>query len=137
LLDHVSIKLVDSVHRQSRLHVQINGPHHSSASTLSLVSDPGQPDNLSAPQFEVFIPLLGSRIEKPHNLPDSRIDRGKIGSLVVVAFRTCISQVFANGLPAVFDSNDVIDLMGVRSVVLVNKAILATLSCPLNYQTTQ
>lgn len=82
-------------------------------------------------------PIVTARVKKSNGPSCARIDRRNITPLVAVTENAGICQVVALRRAAMLAANDMINLVRKTCVVLVDKAILATIVRAVSYCGTQ
>lgn len=73
----------------------------------------------------MIAPSLGARIEKRNRRASQAINRSQVSPLVAIAFGAGASQIQNFSLAAVFNGDDVVNVMRVRRVILMNQTIFA------------
>ena len=71
----------------------------------------GESGNVSGHESEVPVPRLCTRVEERYDQARRGIDGGNVTAFVAIAESTRQRQIFAIGLAAVFECDDVIDLV--------------------------
>jgi hypothetical protein len=79
----------------------------------------------------VTLPILSTGIKERGHLARHGINAGEIWTFSVVAEEAGKREVFAGGLPAVFTSNDMVDLEPEDIAILWHLAVFAAMLGPL------
>ena len=95
----------------------------------SYFANSGPWDNQRALQLKVLGPMVGSRIEKPCELPAATSQRADVTPLGPIEERTSVRKVFGNRRAEMLLADDVIDLAPQIRISDVNQAILAKAPC--------
>lgn len=82
---------------------------------------------------EMICPLIATRIEQQDRISGRRIDRSDVAAFIAVAEDAGVCQVLKIGGTTVLAAHDVIDLMRKTDIVLVDKAVFATMSSAGGY----
>ncbi|GEM_PF-3222790 len=77
-------------------------------------------------QFEVFRPLIGTKVEESDDLFCFRVEGGKIAPFVAVAIEAGQAQVILSCFSAVLFGNDMIEFVWQMAVLVIDEAILTT-----------
>ncbi|MEJ7710276.1 MAG: hypothetical protein WKF84_10520 [Pyrinomonadaceae bacterium] len=111
--------MVDNVRHLSAPDGQSNALRHSSAITQQLRALSKSGRLFARPLTQSVRSKFGCVIEQGNDLSIRWINRRQIRTFVTIAKLACQRQIFIDALTAVFDSNQVINLMWRFNVVLM------------------
>ena len=80
---------------------------------------------------------IGGRIEERHDCSTRPVNRGQVGAFMQIAVDTCQRQIFTDGLSAVLERCQLINVMRARVCQLRYQAVCAAFPGPLKHQTAQ
>ena len=90
-----------------------------------------QANDLCFCQCKVFLPHVGTRIEKWGDRTRGRIDSAQIRAFPPIAVEACKGEVPAHGAAAVFARQDMVNMVGQGDIILMEQAVLAPPLRPL------
>ena len=97
----------------------------------------GETNNDGVLKEEMLTPDVLAWVEQGHNSVAEGVKGREIGAFRTVARQTGHRQIVSLRLPAMFQRNDMINLMAIDRNVLVDRAVLAPLSCPFKHKIPQ
>lgn len=96
-----------------------------------------QSDDLRANQLEVFLPALCARIEEWCNVASQGINRSDVRAFSVVAESASQGQILTDCRPAMFERDDMVNLMSLRPVILMQETVFTSFARAFNDQSAQ
>jgi hypothetical protein len=97
----------------------------------------GEADNLRAGKLKMLAPVVLTRIEERNDCTARPVNRSQVGALMKIAVYTGQRQIFTDGLSAVLESCQMINVMRARICQLRYQAVFAAFPGPLNHQPAQ
>jgi hypothetical protein len=91
-----------------------------------------QPDDPGPFKSKVLLPRLRARIEERNDRAVNRINCRQVGAFTPIAFQASEREVVASRVAAMFEGDNVINMMGKGDILLMKQAILAPLPCALH-----
>jgi hypothetical protein len=97
-------------------------------------TDWSETDNGGIIEDKMLTPGVLAWVEQGYNGVPEGVEGREIGAFITIARQTGHRQIVSLCLPAMFQRNDMVNLMAIDGNVLVNEAVLAPSSRPLKHQ---